>query len=185
MLASWSNAPSSSTHHQGVSPTGGFSQQVPRDHLLVETRCEALSKLNRWHQAAADAELLTKLKPLWPKGYYRKAIAMARLGHYEDALLAFTLCVALDETYVQSVKHEVTKILQRLINPAMPCKMLFMRNPLTPWWSPNYMEDDATMASDILEDYNGTEKTSHPMLENRKLHHLLERISYEIENLKN
>ncbi|XP_026676755.1 LOW QUALITY PROTEIN: LON peptidase N-terminal domain and RING finger protein 3 [Diaphorina citri] len=87
----------------------------PDNHLTLSNRSHALYRLNRCQAALEDADRAVTLQPHWGKGHYRKAVAQAGLGQYEEALLSFALCVALDKYAVGAVKLDVAKTLQKLL----------------------------------------------------------------------
>ncbi|XP_014283449.1 LON peptidase N-terminal domain and RING finger protein 2 [Halyomorpha halys] len=151
------------------------------DHLLLEARSEVLHKLNRLELSLEDATKVTRIRPFWSKGYYRKGVVLTSLGEYEDAFVSFALCAALEKN-CDRVKPEFIKILQKLVSPTSK------RVPVSPWWSSNYitpLEPTAkTGEDDIIESFNRTVISSFPMFESRKLNLLLDRIFQEIENTK-
>lgn len=49
------------------------------------------------------------MRPDWPKGFFRKGNALYGLGHYEDAVIAFLQCLALDKE-AASVKEYLSKV---------------------------------------------------------------------------
>ncbi|KAG8225845.1 hypothetical protein J437_LFUL004774 [Ladona fulva] len=51
------------------------------------------------------------------KGHYRRGVALYSLGHYEDALMAFCTCVALDGN-THALRHEVSQVLYRIMLPS-------------------------------------------------------------------
>jgi hypothetical protein len=48
------------------------------------------------------------------QGHYRRGMALTALGRHEDALLSFSICLALDHD-MGAVHHEVTLALHRLL----------------------------------------------------------------------
>lgn len=48
------------------------------------------------------------------QGHYRRGMALTSLGRHEDALLSFSVCLALDHD-MGAVHHEVTLALHRLL----------------------------------------------------------------------
>ena len=79
------------------------------DHLLFSNRSHAYASLDLYDQALEDAEKVVKMRPDWPKGFFRKGNALYGLGHYEDAVIAFLQCLALDKE-AASVKEYLSKV---------------------------------------------------------------------------
>ncbi|KAL5012931.1 hypothetical protein ScPMuIL_011482 [Solemya velum] len=75
---------------------GEAIQIAPTDHLLFSNRSYALACIDRFDQAVADADHAIQLKPDWPKAYFRKASALVNQGRYQDAIVSFLQCLALD-----------------------------------------------------------------------------------------
>ncbi|KAF6202179.1 hypothetical protein GE061_004577 [Apolygus lucorum] len=163
--------------------------RAPDDHLLLEARADVLLRLNRCEDSLNDAQALTRLRPLWPKGYYRRGMILAYLGQYEDALLSFCICVALEKN-VEKVKPEFTKTLQRFLCPSSSCKNVYVskRLPLVPWWSSNHNSPSdfpsKHVDDGIIDNFSKTAISNFHTLESRKLHLLLDRIFEEIDRMK-
>lgn len=94
-------------------------QIAPCDHLLLSNRCHAYASLDKFQEALEDAELVVKLRPDWPKGYFRRGRALFGLGHYEDAAVAFLQCLALDQK-VSSAKEYLSKTLDKILSALPP-----------------------------------------------------------------
>ena len=60
---------------------------LARDELVILlcNRSAANQAQELWPEALADAEVVVNLKPIWPKGHYRKAKALIELGRLEAA----------------------------------------------------------------------------------------------------
>ncbi|XP_021914830.1 LON peptidase N-terminal domain and RING finger protein 3 isoform X2 [Zootermopsis nevadensis] len=86
----------------------------PNNHLLLSNRSHALFQLNRFQAALEDAETVVRLCPTWGKGYYCRGMALTGLGRYEDAILSFSVSVALDHD-MGAVRHEMTHALHRFL----------------------------------------------------------------------
>ena len=82
---------------------------VDSDHLLFSNRSYAYASLNQFAEALNDAEKVVQLRPDWPKGFFRKGSALYGLGQYEDAVIAFLQCLALDKE-VSSAKDYLSKV---------------------------------------------------------------------------
>jgi hypothetical protein len=48
------------------------------------------------------------------QGHYRRGMALTGLGRHEEALLSFSVCVALDHD-IGAVRHEITHSVHRLL----------------------------------------------------------------------
>ncbi|PNF27333.1 hypothetical protein B7P43_G02766, partial [Cryptotermes secundus] len=97
---------------EGKSPLG--RSRPPTNHLVLSNRSHALLRLNRFQAALDDADAIVRLCPTWGKGHYRRGMALTSLGRHEDALLSFSVCLALDHD-IGAVHHEVTLALHRLL----------------------------------------------------------------------
>ncbi|XP_039287412.1 LON peptidase N-terminal domain and RING finger protein 3 [Nilaparvata lugens] len=86
---------------------------APNNHAVLCSRSQAFYQLNMLQESLADADQVTRIKPQWSKGYYRRGMALSALGHNEEALISFGICIALDNN-VYAVKPDVTRLLQRL-----------------------------------------------------------------------
>lgn len=93
---------------------GEALQIAPNDHLLLSKRSHALFRLNRFQAALEAADAVVRLCPTWGKGHYHRGMALSGLGRHEDALVSFSVCVALDHD-VGAVCHEVTLALHHLL----------------------------------------------------------------------
>ena len=80
---------------------------------LYSNRAAAYAQLGAQDSALADAEEATRLRPRWPKAYYRSAVALEALGHTTDALdmISKSLALSPDDQTVIEVKQ---RILQKL-----------------------------------------------------------------------
>ncbi|XP_064636174.1 LON peptidase N-terminal domain and RING finger protein 3-like isoform X2 [Lineus longissimus] len=89
---------------------------APNDHLLVSNRSHAYASLERYHEALADADIIIKLRPDWPKAYYRRGAALSGLNRHEEACLAFLQCLALDPM-IATAKTALAKELHAILSP--------------------------------------------------------------------
>nr|KAG5687268.1 hypothetical protein BaRGS_010255 [Batillaria attramentaria] len=89
------------------------------DHLLFSNRAHAYASLEEYSAALEDAESVVKLRPDWPKGFYRKGVALYGLGLYEDAVIAFMQCLALDKE-VTTAKDLLSKCLHKILSQLPP-----------------------------------------------------------------
>lgn len=88
----------------------------PDDHLVASNRSHALLILGQTQEALNVADLAIHLCPTWPKGYFRKGAALASLGRYEEAAVAYLQCLVLDSS-VAIIKQEVTELIQKSVIP--------------------------------------------------------------------
>lgn len=79
------------------------------DHLSLSNRSHAFATIDQFEDALADSENVVKLRPDWPKGFFRKGIALYGLGRYEDAVVAYLQCLALDK-HVMSAREGLSKV---------------------------------------------------------------------------
>ncbi|XP_013421842.1 LON peptidase N-terminal domain and RING finger protein 3 [Lingula anatina] len=89
---------------------------APDDHLLMSNMSYAYWALGKFDQALTNADMTVKLKPDWPKGHYRKGMALLGLHRPEDAVLSFLLCLSLDPS-IQSARTGLTKALHQILSP--------------------------------------------------------------------
>ena len=66
--------------------------------------------MGNFDEALKDAEAAVDMQPDWPKGYYRKAMALRGLHRHEEALLAFLCCAAFD----QQLSPEISQAMQEV-----------------------------------------------------------------------
>ncbi|KAG7155078.1 LON peptidase N-terminal domain and RING finger protein 3-like, partial [Homarus americanus] len=86
------------------------------DHLLLSNRSHVLHTLGCAEEALRDAEAAVRCRPEWAKGYFRKAVAQASLGRFEDVLVSLLQCAVLEESNsLRSIKDEIAKALHRLL----------------------------------------------------------------------
>ncbi|KAK7097346.1 LON peptidase N-terminal domain and RING finger protein 3-like isoform X2 [Littorina saxatilis] len=89
------------------------------DHLLFSNRSHAYNALDQYDKALEDAEKVVKMRPDWPKGFFRKGLALYGLGRYEEAVIAFLQCLALDKE-VTSAKEYLSKSLHMVLSQLPP-----------------------------------------------------------------
>ncbi|KAI5733949.1 hypothetical protein M8J77_000686 [Diaphorina citri] len=150
----------------------------PDNHLTLSNRSHALYRLNRCQAALEDADRAVTLQPHWGKGHYRKAVAQAGLGQYEEALLSFALCVALDKYAVGAVKLDVAKTLQKLL--ATHRKSSIVQHYYHPYYE--HLETHTTEEDQFQHILSDKFSLSS---EARKIPVLLTRILTEVDKLKN
>nr|CAD7399651.1 unnamed protein product [Timema cristinae] len=179
----------------------------PDNHLLLSNRSHALYRLNRFQAALVDAEMVVRLRPNWGKGHYRRGVALSGLGRHEEALVAFSLCVALDRN-PGALKLEMARTLHRLlVGPSSfraRCHSLCVPAPYSlearlhrgarfltashPSLNSSDCEDNST---DFDEDcmqlgmQHLSPNSNSQLQENTKFHNLLDHISQEVEKIIN
>lgn len=105
----------------------------PHDHLLLSNRSHAFACLDRYSEAFQDAEKVIKLRPDWPKGYFRKGCSQFGLNLFEDAVVSLLQCLALDSE-VQAAKDFLAKSLHKILSPFPDddVKALALKNQFNP-----------------------------------------------------
>ncbi|KAL4230189.1 LON peptidase N-terminal domain and RING finger protein 3 [Mactra antiquata] len=92
---------------------------APTDHILWSNRSNAYNSLDRYKEALCDADEVNKLRPDWPKGYFRRGCALYGLGRYEESVVALLQCLALDSS-IDTAKDYLSKALHNIILPLAP-----------------------------------------------------------------
>ncbi|CAI2189187.1 11738_t:CDS:2 [Funneliformis geosporum] len=54
--------------------------------LIFSNRSASYYQCKKWAEAVKDADQVIRMRPEWPKGYFRKAEANIQLGKYDEAL---------------------------------------------------------------------------------------------------
>ena len=80
--------------------TGEFSSAVrnfskamsvgPSNYLLYSNRSATYTRLGKYSEALADVVKTVQLRPGWPKGYFRLDAAHFGLGHFDEAVTAYS-----------------------------------------------------------------------------------------------
>ncbi|KAK6173031.1 hypothetical protein SNE40_016570 [Patella caerulea] len=99
-----------------------YSEAISLDkenHLLLSNRSHALFSIDRFTEALEDANTVVSTRPDWPKGYFRKGCALYGLGKYEDAVISFLQCLALDSS-VASARGYLAKSLHYILSQLPP-----------------------------------------------------------------
>ncbi|KAJ4429594.1 hypothetical protein ANN_21779, partial [Periplaneta americana] len=179
---------------------------APNNHLLLSSRSHALFRLNRFQAALEDAESAVRLCPSWGKGHYHRGMALGALGRHEEALLSFSLCVALHHD-MGTVRHEITRTLHRLLVGAPSgfrtrCHSLGVPAPYSlqgrrprflaasyPTLNSSDCEDSSSGEEDFMQVPQRLSSSLGPITpsvpqENTRLHSLLDRIFQEVDKIK-
>nr|XP_018917846.1 PREDICTED: LON peptidase N-terminal domain and RING finger protein 3 [Bemisia tabaci] len=93
---------------------------APRNYLVLSNRSHALCVIGRCQEALSDADEVVRLRPSWGKGHHRRAMALLSLGRYEESLVAFAVCAALDRN-THAVRLEAAKSLQKILSTSKYC----------------------------------------------------------------
>ncbi|PIK49727.1 putative LON peptidase N-terminal domain and RING finger protein 3-like [Apostichopus japonicus] len=89
-------------------------QLDPLDHLSLSNRAHVYLSMNYVESALQDADMVCRLRPNWPKGYYRKGAALVKLSRFDSALMAYLQCLTLDPT-IMSAKEAITEVMYTLL----------------------------------------------------------------------
>ncbi|XP_033750798.1 uncharacterized protein LOC117335017 [Pecten maximus] len=73
-------------------------KQDPKNHIFYSNRSLAFLKLQQYYYAMEDAKECIKLKPTWPKGFYRKGEVEYNVGNYTLAQMAYKQAMMMDPT---------------------------------------------------------------------------------------
>lgn len=87
----------------------------PSDHTFYSNRSLAFLKQQQYPLAMEDAKQTIKLKPDWPKGYFRKGEIELATGHYTEALLSYGCALRLqpnDKSILDAIS-KTTEMRQR------------------------------------------------------------------------
>ncbi|CAH1268424.1 LONRF1 [Branchiostoma lanceolatum] len=103
---------------------------VPGDAILHSNRSHAYSSNHEWSLALKDALLVCQLRPDWPKGHYRKGMALIGLGRHEEAMSCFLQCLTLDPD-VRPAQAELERLLHNLLSPTSELPPLHLGNKLS------------------------------------------------------
>eukprot|EP01047_Picozoa_sp_COSAG01_P037253 COSAG01_NODE_2950_length_6804_cov_89.553318_3_plen_165_part_00 len=109
---------------------GAFKAKSMREALVLYNRAIELSPevaalrgnssmvrlaLGEFEQALADAEEAIRIDGAWNKGYYRKALALEKLGRFGDA--AWAMEEAIRKTDSEKAKKPMQKQVQHILLP--------------------------------------------------------------------
>jgi len=86
----------------------------PQGHVYFSNRCACYTSLNQLDKALKDAEECVRVKPDWPKGYYRLGHGLALVHRYEEAQAALQKGAKLDPANADIINRlkEVDAILK-------------------------------------------------------------------------
>ncbi|XP_066992983.2 LON peptidase N-terminal domain and RING finger protein 3 [Anabrus simplex] len=171
---------------------------APDSAMALCSRSQLLYRLNRPQAALVDADAVVKLRPNWGKGHYWRGMALSGLGRYEDALVAFCMCVALERSS-GLVRSELARTLHcLLLGPTLRtrCYSLGMPAPYSLGARLRVRTNPALNSSDCEDNSSGEEdccqitfQRSPPLSiaslqENTKMHALLDKVFHEVNRIK-
>jgi len=87
----------------------------PNNHIYYSNRCACFLKMDKDVRALEDAEKCVELKPDWPKGYFRKGVALAELLRHAEAILAINTALKLTLTSNQAPTSEMLTKLKEIV----------------------------------------------------------------------
>ncbi|XP_078264399.1 uncharacterized protein LOC144598295 [Rhinoraja longicauda] len=70
----------------------------PKEYRLFGNRSYCYERLQQYSRALSDAHTALTLNPSWPKGYFRKARALAGVKKYAEAIEAFQQVLLIDNS---------------------------------------------------------------------------------------
>ncbi|GCC19086.1 hypothetical protein chiPu_0020965, partial [Chiloscyllium punctatum] len=70
----------------------------PKEYRLFGNRSYCYERLKQYSRALSDAQIAVNLNPSWPKGYFRKARALAGVKRYTEAIEAFQEVLKIDRS---------------------------------------------------------------------------------------
>ncbi|XP_072353867.1 uncharacterized protein [Scyliorhinus torazame] len=70
----------------------------PKEYRLFGNRSYCYERLKQYSRALSDAQIAVNLNPSWPKGYFRKARALAGVKRYIEAIEAFQEVLRIDRS---------------------------------------------------------------------------------------
>ncbi|XP_013413348.1 heat shock protein STI1 [Lingula anatina] len=86
----------------------------PNDYKLYSNRSMAFLKIQQYYHALQDAYETIRLKPDWPKGYFRKGEVEFHTEHYETAYMSYKRAYSLDSED-KTLKEAIEKTSKELV----------------------------------------------------------------------
>jgi len=68
---------------------GKAIQEAPKEAVYYSNRSAAFAGLRQWDESLKDATKAAELKPDWPKGHYRRGVALQELGQFSEAVSSY------------------------------------------------------------------------------------------------
>jgi tetratricopeptide (TPR) repeat protein len=91
------------------------------NHVLISNRSAAFIHVKEYQESLNDAKRVIELKPAWPKGYYRKGVALQYLEKYEEAIVALAKGLSLDSSSAQMLAALIDAALTSTIGGKSVC----------------------------------------------------------------
>jgi len=88
---------------------------APDDHLSLSNRSNAYQKCFQYEAALKDSEKSIEIKPDWSKAHFRKGVALAGLGRFEEAIIELFHCYLLEDSCSKMLRMEMVKVFHQLI----------------------------------------------------------------------
>ncbi|XP_078411405.1 tetratricopeptide repeat protein 31-like isoform X9 [Cetorhinus maximus] len=86
----------------------------PKEYRLFGNRSYCYERLKQYSRALSDAQIAVNLNPSWPKGYFRKARALAGVKRYIEAIEAFQEVLRIDSS-CKDAEYELLQVQMQLM----------------------------------------------------------------------
>ncbi|XP_043543909.1 tetratricopeptide repeat protein 31-like isoform X5 [Chiloscyllium plagiosum] len=86
----------------------------PKEYRLFGNRSYCYERLKQYSRALSDAQIAVNLNPSWPKGYFRKARALAGVKRYIEAIEAFQEVLKIDSS-CKDAECELVQVQMQLL----------------------------------------------------------------------
>jgi len=63
--------------------------EAPKEAVYYSNRSAAYAGVRQWEDSLRDATKAAELKPDWPKGHYRRGVALQELGQFSEAVSSY------------------------------------------------------------------------------------------------
>ncbi|XP_067884744.1 tetratricopeptide repeat protein 31-like isoform X2 [Heterodontus francisci] len=96
---------------------GFFTEAIkydPKEYRLFGNRSYCYERLQQYSRALSDAQIALSLNPSWPKGYFRKARALAGVKKYIGAIEAFQEVLRIDSS-CKDAEWELLQVQMQLL----------------------------------------------------------------------
>ncbi|XP_051866362.1 tetratricopeptide repeat protein 31 [Pristis pectinata] len=96
---------------------GYFTEAIkydPKEYRLFGNRSYCYERLQQYSRALNDAHIALTLNPSWPKGYFRKARALAGVKRYAEAIEAFREVLRIDSS-CKDAEFELLQVQTKLM----------------------------------------------------------------------
>ncbi|XP_067841431.1 tetratricopeptide repeat protein 31-like [Heptranchias perlo] len=95
----------------------------PKEYRLFGNRSYCYERLQQYSRALNDAQVALSLNPSWPKGYFRKARALAGVKRYIEAIEAFREVLRIDSS-CKDAECELVQVQMQLMMSDHTCGLL-------------------------------------------------------------